>query len=149
MKALIQRVSKASVTIENTETKRISRGLAVFLGVGTGDTGEDAAKLADKIVNMRIFPDENGRFDLSAADVNGEILIVSQFTLYADTSRGKRPDFTGAAKPADARPLYEKFVELVRSSGLKVVTGEFGADMLVDISNDGPVTIMTGSGRSS
>lgn len=141
MKATIQRVSKASVSIDGGEQKSVGEGLVILLGVGENDSEADADKLADKILNMRIFPNEEGKFDLSLLDLKGDALIVSQFTLYADCGRGRRPDFTKAAKPDKAVPLYNYFVTRIKASGLKVETGEFAADMLVEIHNDGPVTI--------
>lgn len=145
MRALIQRVSEASVRIDDAETGSIGAGLVALLGVADGDDESDARYLVDKIVNMRIFADEQGRFNLSARDVGGELLVVSQFTLYADTRRGRRPDFTRAADPDHARHLYERAVAMFRETGLTVATGEFQAYMQVRLNNDGPVTIMVDS----
>jgi len=142
MKAVIQRVTGASVTINSEKKREIQRGLVVLLGIGLDDSTETCRKLADKILKLRIFPNEDGKFSRSLLDIGGELLIVSQFTLYADSTRGRRPDFTLAARPAQALPLYEEFVSRVRASGVKTVTGEFAADMLVEINNDGPVTII-------
>jgi D-tyrosyl-tRNA(Tyr) deacylase len=142
MKALVQRVSRASVSVNDRVVGKIGSGLVVFLGVAQGDSKEDATYLANKLVNLRIFADESSKFSLSALDTNGEILIVSQFTLLADTRKGRRPDFTQAAPPDVAKELYEFFVEQVRTSGLKVETGIFQEHMLVEIHNDGPVTIL-------
>lgn len=142
MKALVQRVTSASVTVGNKTVGRIGEGLVVFLGVGKDDSQEDARYLADKAVNLRIFSDEAGRFSLSALEKRGGILVVSQFTLLADSRKGRRPSFTEAAPPDKARELYEFFVEQVRSSGLKVETGIFQEYMLVNIRNDGPVTLL-------
>jgi D-tyrosyl-tRNA(Tyr) deacylase len=142
MKALVQRVSRASVSVSDKIVGDIGSGLVVFLGVAQGDSKEDATYLANKLVNLRIFADESSKFSLSALDTNGEILIVSQFTLLADTRKGRRPDFTQAAPPDVAKELYEFFVEQVRTSGLKVETGVFQEHMLVEIHNDGPVTIL-------
>jgi len=141
MKALVQRVSKASVRVNDRVVGKIGPGLVVFLGVAQGDSKEDAIYLANKVVNLRIFADESSKFSLSALDTRGDILIVSQFTLLADTRKGRRPDFTAAAPPDLAEELYEFFVEQVRSTGLKVATGLFQEHMLVEIHNDGPVTI--------
>ena len=150
MRALIQRVSEASVSIGDTETGNveagsIGAGLVVLLGVAEGDDDADARYLVDKIANMRIFADQQGRFNFSALDVGGELLVVSQFTLYADTRRGRRPDFTRAAGPDEANRLYELTVEMFREKGLRVATGRFQAYMRVRLVNDGPVTIMVDS----
>lgn len=145
MKALLQRVTSASVAVDNKEVGRISRGLVVFLGVASGDTEKDAQYLAQKVVNLRIFADKEGRFSLSALDIEGELLLVSEFTLLADTRKGRRPNFMEAAPPARAEELFEYFVAQTRASDLKVATGRFQASMQVEISNDGPVTIMLDS----
>ncbi|MDH4269192.1 MAG: D-aminoacyl-tRNA deacylase [Dehalococcoidia bacterium] len=141
MKALVQRVSRASVSVNNNILGKIGRGLVVFLGVAQGDSKEDATYLANKAVNLRIFADEASKFSLSSLDTRGDILIVSQFTLLADTHKGRRPDFTYAAPPDLAKELYEFFVDQVRATGLRVETGLFQEHMLVEIYNDGPVTI--------
>ena len=141
MKALVQRVSRASVSVNDKIVGKIGPGLVVFLGVAQGDSKEDASYLANKAVNLRIFADESSKFSLSALDTRGNILVVSQFTLLADTHKGRRPDFAAAAPPNLAKELYEFFVEQVRSTGLKVETGLFQEHMLVEIYNDGPVTI--------
>jgi len=141
MKALVQRVSQASVSVNDKIVGKIGPGLVVFLGVAQGDSKEDASYLANKVVNLRIFADESSKFSLSALDTRGDILVVSQFTLLADTHKGRRPDFTEAAPPELAKELYEFFVEQVRATGLKVETGLFQEHMLVEIHNDGPVTI--------
>ncbi|MGA2670508.1 MAG: D-aminoacyl-tRNA deacylase [Dehalococcoidia bacterium] len=141
MKALVQRVSRASVSVNDKIVGKIGQGLVVFLGVAQGDSKEDASYLANKVVNLRIFADESSKFSLSALDTRGAILIVSQFTLLADTRKGRRPSFTEAAPPDLAKELYEFFVEEVRATGLKVKTGLFQEHMLVEIHNDGPVTI--------
>ena len=151
MRALIQRVTSASVLIDDAEVGSIGPGLVVLLGVADGDDGTDARWVVDKVVNMRIFADEQGRFNRSALDVDGGLLVVSQFTLYADTRRGRRPDFTRAAAPEAANRLYEEAVTMFRETGLTVATGEFQAYMQVRLQNDGPVTIMVDSadrGRS-
>ncbi len=147
MKALLQRVTGASVSVAGEMVGRIGRGLVVFIGVASGDTEKDAQYLAQKTVNLRIFSDEEGRFNLSALDIQGELLLVSQFTLLADTRRGRRPSFTRAAPPAQAEALFERFVEQTRASGLKVETGRFQQYMQVEIHNDGPVTILLDSKR--
>ncbi len=141
MRALVQRVSRASVSVQQAQVGAIGRGLLVFLGVGQGDTDDDARYLVDKVVNLRVFPDDQGRFDRSVLDIRGDLLVVSQFTLYADTRRGRRPSFTGAAAPSDAQALYERAVALFRDTGLTVATGQFAAIMQVALVNDGPVTI--------
>ena len=145
MKALLQRVSGASVSIAGEEVGRIGRGLVVFLGVANGDTEKDAQYLAQKIANLRIFSDEEGKFNLSAQDVEGELLLISQFTLLADTRKGRRPSFIEAAPPAQADELFEYFVGQARATGLKVETGRFQQYMQVEIHNDGPVTILLDS----
>lgn len=143
MRAVIQRVSQASVTIEGQVKSQIGLGLLVLLGVEDADTGEDIEWLAKKIAQLRIFGDENGLMNLSVQEVQGQIIVVSQFTLHASTKKGNRPSFIRAAKPDVAIPLYEKFVVALREiSGLEVLTGEFGADMKVALLNDGPVTIV-------
>ena len=145
MRALVQRVSRASVSIDGRETAETGPGLLILLGVSKDDTEEDAAYLVEKTVNLRVFADEEGRFSKSAVDVGAEFLVVSQFTLYADTRKGRRPDFTQAAPPDIAERLYETAVELFRGRGLKVETGRFGEYMQVELLNDGPVTIMLDS----
>lgn len=145
MRALVQRVQKGSVTVDDNVIGQINHGLVILLGVKDGDTEAAAEYLAQKIVNLRIFQDENGKFNRSALDVGAELLAISQFTLYADTRRGRRPGFSEAARPEVSIPLYEKFVDYLKSSGLTVETGEFGAHMIVEIINDGPVTIMLDS----
>jgi len=142
MRAVVQRVKEASVTVAGEVVGKIGRGLVVLLGVREGDTEAEAAYLAQKIANLRIFPDRAGKFNLSALEVGGEVLVVSQFTLYADTQKGRRPSFVDAAPPEVAEPLVERFVELLRQTGLRVETGQFQARMLVKIFNDGPVTII-------
>ena len=141
MRAVVTRVKHASVTIEERVNGRIGRGFLVLLGVGPGDTEETARKLADKICNLRVFEDENGKMNLSLEQVGGALLVVSQFTLYADTS-SRRPGFSRAAKPDLAVPLYERFMDQCRQRGFQVEHGQFGADMQVSSVNDGPVTIL-------
>ena len=141
----MQRVSESSVLVDREETGSTSTGLVVFLGVGRYDDEADAAYLVEKITNLRIFPDEQDRFDRSALDVGAELLLVSQFTLYADTRRGRRPDFTRAAPPEEAQRLYNHVVQLFRQTGLKVGAGVFQEHMRVRLENDGPVTVMLDS----
>lgn len=145
MRALVQRVSQASVSIESQVIAAIKQGLVVLIGVGKGDSEADARYLADKIANLRIFSDEADKFNLSALDIGGEVLVVSQFTLLADTRKGRRPSFTDAAPPEEAEALIENFVQLLRAAGLKVETGRFRQNMLVEIHNSGPVTIFIDS----
>jgi len=142
MRALIQRVTGAGVVVEEQPRRPIGPGLVVLLGVGQGDGEEQARKLAEKIVNLRVFSNAEGKFDKSLLDVGGQALVVSQFTLYGSAKGGRRPDFTAAAAPAAAAPLYERFCALLREAGVPVVTGEFGASMKVDLVNDGPVTLL-------
>jgi D-tyrosyl-tRNA(Tyr) deacylase len=141
MRALIQRVLKASVTVDNKVISQIGKGLVVLLGIGHGDGEEQIVFLAEKVANLRIFEDEQGKTNLSVLDVQGEAMVVSQFTLYADARKGRRPSFTDAALPEVAEPLVNRFVELLRGHGVPTQTGQFGAHMLVEIHNDGPVTI--------
>lgn len=141
MRALIQRVSKASVTVEGQTISSIGKGLLILLGIGHGDGEEQAKFLAEKVANLRIFEDAQGKTNLSIRDVKGETLVVSQFTLYANTVKGRRPSFIEAALPDLAEPLVNRFVELLRGHGVPALTGKFGAHMEVEIHNDGPVTI--------
>ena len=141
MRAVVTRVSSASVAIGGETVGAIERGYLVLLGIGPGDTEAVADQLAEKICNLRVFEDENGKMNLSLEQVGGALLVVSQFTLYADTS-SRRPGFTGAAKPEAAIPLYQRFMETCRARGFRVEHGEFGADMQVSSVNDGPVTIL-------
>jgi len=142
MKALLQRVTRASVTVDGEKVSQIGRGLVALVGVAQGDSERDARYLADKTVNLRIFPDEAGKFNLSLLDIRGELLAVSQFTLLADTRKGRRPSFTQAALPGQAEALFNSFVEIAKTTGLEVSTGRFQQHMLVEIHNDGPVTIL-------
>jgi len=141
MRALIQRVSSGKVTVEGKTVAEIGHGLIVLLGVGHGDTEEQARFLAKKIASLRIFEDSASKFNLSLLDVSGEAIVVSQFTLYGDARKGRRPSFSEAARPEVAAPLVEKFAEFLRSQGIPSQTGIFGAHMVVQIENDGPVTI--------
>jgi D-tyrosyl-tRNA(Tyr) deacylase len=145
MRAVIQRVTEASVTVDQQVVGQIGAGLLVLLGVGMGDQRAEALLLAEKIANMRIFADDAGRFNRSVLDVGGAALVVSQFTLYADTRRGRRPSFTGVAPPDIAAALVDAFVVALREHGLPVATGVFGAHMHVALLNDGPVTIVLDS----
>ncbi|NTV91630.1 MAG: D-tyrosyl-tRNA(Tyr) deacylase [Clostridiales bacterium] len=145
MRAVVQRVSEAGVTSEGIETGKIGRGFVVLLGVGKEDSEADAEYLADKVVNLRVFEDENNKMNISLKGISGELLVVSQFTLYGDCRRGNRPGFDRAARPEEAERLYEYFVERCRSHQIKVETGRFQTDMEVGLKNDGPVTIMMDS----
>ena len=142
MRAVLTRVKHASVSIDGKETARIGEGFLILLGVTHEDTEAQAVKLAEKLTGLRIFEDENGKMNRGLTDVDGEVLIVSQFTLYGNCKKGRRPEFLSAARPEVAIPLYEKFVQLCRDKGLHVETGEFGAYMQVESLNDGPVTLI-------
>ena len=142
MRGVVQRVARAEVRVEGRTVGSIGPGMLVFVGVGEGDTAEQADRLAGKLARLRIFVDDEGRMNRSVLDTGGEVLVVSQFTLLADTSRGNRPSFLGAAAPDLAEPLVERVAEGLRSAGLRVAMGEFGAHMEVDLVNDGPVTIV-------
>ena len=142
MRAVIQRVSRAEITIDHRETRRIGKGLVVFLGVIQGDTEAQAEFMAEKVHGLRIFTDENGKMNKSLADIGGSMMVVSNFTLYADCSRGRRPDFFHAAKPDVAIPLYEFFISEIERLQVPCITGVFGADMKIDHVNDGPVTLI-------
>ena len=142
MRVVVQRVINASVEVDGQICGSIKKGLLVFIGVGDGDSENDCKRLADKIINLRIFSDENDKINLSLKDVNGELLIVSQFTLYADCKKGNRPNFTQAAKPDIANALYEFFVDNCKNLVPVVETGIFGADMKVSLENDGPFTVI-------
>ena len=142
MRALVQRVKKGSVSIDGKVHGAIDQGLVILLGITHEDTEKDADFVADKCVDLRIFEDENGKMNKSLEDINGSILLISQFTLYAATRKGRRPSFDAAARPEVAEPLYEYFIQKLRSRGIKVETGVFGAYMQVEIHNDGPVTMM-------
>ncbi|NIN66375.1 MAG: D-tyrosyl-tRNA(Tyr) deacylase [Anaerolineae bacterium] len=142
MRAVVQRVSKASVSVEGRPVGSIGQGLVVLLGIAHDDGEEEARFLADKTANLRIFTDDEGKFNLSALEVGAEALVVSQFTLYGDARKGRRPSFTKAAPPDVAAPLVDKFVKFLEQEGLHVETGIFGAMMAVEIHNDGPVTII-------
>ncbi len=145
MRALLQRVTYGSVSIDGEVVGEIGPGVVILLGIRQGDTEEDVAYLAQKCVNLRMFADENGNLNRSLLETGGEALIISQFTLYGDTRKGRRPSFTEAARPEVSEPLYDQFVEAVRRYGVRVATGRFGAMMLVKIHNDGPVTLLVES----
>ena len=145
MRALIQRVTKASVAVGDETTGEIGPGLVILLGVSKADDDADVEYLVEKIANLRIFADEHNRFNRSALDIGAEFLVVSQFTLYANTRKGRRPDFNQAAGPEEAKRLYEHAVQLFRESGIAVATGRFQEHMIVALENDGPVTLMLDS----
>lgn len=142
MRAVVQRVTNADVKIDGRVNGKIDNGLLVLIGVGNGDTEEDMKYIADKIIKLRIFSDENDKMNLSLEDVGGSMLVISQFTLYGDCSHGRRPYFGNAMEPVSANEMYEKFVAYIRERGIHTETGEFGADMKVSLTNDGPVTII-------
>lgn len=145
MRAVIQRVSHASVSVDGTEIGKTGQGIVVYLGVHADDTENDCLYIADKILNLRIFHDSQGKMNLSVLDIKGEILLISQFTLYGDTRKGRRPSFNEAAPPEKGNEYYRKVTNLLRKSSLKTETGEFGAVMDVEYLNDGPVTILVDS----
>lgn len=145
MRALVQRAARGSVDVAGERIGEIGPGLVILLGITHSDTEKEAAFVAEKCMNLRIFEDEAGKMNRSLLDIGGEALVVSQFTLYGDASHGRRPSFTEAARPEQANPLYETFVELCRGYGVRVATGRFGADMKLSLVNDGPVTIMVES----
>lgn len=145
MRAVVQRVTEGSVTVDNKITGAVENGFVILLGVGKDDTKEDADYIADKTANLRVFEDENGKMNLSIKDVGGSVLAVSQFTLYADCRKGRRPGFTEAAAPEKAKELYDYFTSRLRELQLRVEEGIFQADMLVKIYNDGPVTLLLDS----
>ncbi|CAN5799011.1 D-aminoacyl-tRNA deacylase [soil metagenome] len=142
MRVVLQRVSRASVTIEGRTAGSIGRGFCLLVGLTHGDTEATVDWMAEKVAGLRLFADSEGRMNLGLKDVGGAVLVISQFTLYADMARGRRPSFIDAARPETAIPLYERFVAALRAHGLEVATGEFGADMQVEIHNDGPVTLI-------
>lgn len=142
MKVVLQRVSRASVTIEGRQVGEIAQGFLLLAGFTHGDTPEQAVWMAEKVAGLRIFSDAEGKMNLALAEVGGAVLVVSQFTLYGDSAKGRRPSFIDAARPDQAIPLYERFCAELRSRGLRVETGEFGAEMQVELVNDGPVTLI-------
>ncbi|MGL5055604.1 MAG: D-aminoacyl-tRNA deacylase [Fusobacteriaceae bacterium] len=145
MRVVIQRVKHSSVKVDEEIIGKIDAGLLVLLGIKEGDTEKDVIWLSNKVASLRIFEDENGKMNKELKDINGSILLISQFTLYGDCVKGKRPSFIQAARPETAIPLYEKFIENLRNQGINVETGSFGADMKVELLNDGPVTLVIDS----
>jgi D-tyrosyl-tRNA(Tyr) deacylase len=145
MRAVLQRVTRARVTVGDGVVGEVGRGLLVLLGVAPSDTPDDARRLADKVVGLRIFADAEGKMNLGLADVGGAALVVSQFTLYGDSRKGRRPSFIGAAPPEVAIPLYEEFINAIKAHGVPTATGRFGAMMQVELVNDGPVTLLVDS----
>lgn len=148
MRAVVQRVASSSVTVEGETTGKIDKGLMVLLGVADGDTDKDVTYMVDKIVNLRIFEDENDKMNLSLQDIGASLLVVSQFTLHGDCRKGRRPSFIEAAKPEIADNLYQKFVDKARSMGIRTETGRFKTHMMVELINDGPVTILVDSNKN-
>ena len=148
MRAVVQRVASSRVTVDERVTGEVKKGLLVLLGVTHDDTSKDVDYMVDKVTNLRIFEDENDKMNLSLKDIGGEVMAVSQFTLYGDARKGRRPSFSDAARPDVANPLYEEFVEKFRAQGITVGTGEFGAHMMVELTNDGPVTILLESKKA-
>jgi D-tyrosyl-tRNA(Tyr) deacylase len=142
MRVLLQRVAKASVAIGGSTVGAIDRGFCLLVGFTHKDTTSEVAWMAEKVVGLRLFPDGEGKMNLGLADVGGALLVISQFTLYGDVAKGRRPSFIDAARPEQAMPLYEQFCQELRREGITVETGRFGAEMMVEISNDGPVTLM-------
>lgn len=148
MRAVVQRVTYSSVEVEGVIVGEINKGFNVLLGISKDDTEEDMKYIKDKIINLRVFSDENDKMNLSLLDIKGELLLISQFTLYGDARKGRRPNFMNALGGEEAKKFYDKFVEMMKETGLKVETGIFGADMKVDIKNDGPVTILLDSSKN-
>ena len=148
MKAILQRVTDAKVEVDSKTVGEIGTGFLILLGVENGDTEKEADALAAKIAGLRIFTDENDKMNLSLLDIKGELLLISQFTLYGDARKGRRPNFMNALGGEEAKKFYDKFIEMMKETGLKVETGIFGADMKVDIKNDGPVTILLDSSKN-
>lgn len=148
MRAVVQRVTSSSVTVEGETTGKIDKGLMVLLGVADGDTDKDVTYMVDKIVNLRIFEDENDKMNLSLQDIGASLLVVSQFTLLGDCRKGRRPSFIEAARPEMADNLYQKFVDKARSMGIRIETGRFKTHMMVELINDGPVTILVDSNKN-
>ena len=148
MRAILQRVLNASVKVDGKTIGEIDKGLLVFLGVGDGDTEKDLKYIADKCIGLRIFSDEEDKMNLSLTDVGGQMLVISQFTLYGDCRKGRRPSFTSSMEPVKAKEMYESFIKYVEETDIKTAHGEFGADMKVELINDGPVTLMLDSTKS-
>lgn len=147
MRAVVQRVTSSKVVVDKEVTGQINKGLLVLLGVTHEDSSKDVDYIIDKVLNLRIFEDENEKMNLSIKDIEGELLVVSQFTLYGDCRKGRRPSFSSAARPEVATKLYEEFIEKAKKEGIVTQTGQFGAHMMVDLTNDGPVTILLESNR--
>lgn len=147
MRAVVQRVLHSSVKVDNVIVGEIQNGILVLLGIENGDDKKDIEYLAEKIINLRIFDDENGKMNISLLDIQGEILVVSQFTLYGDCKKGKRPSYDRAAKPEKAKEIYDDFVNYLKEFNIKVQTGKFQASMMVEITNDGPVTLLIDSNK--
>ena len=147
MRAVVQRVSSSSVTVDNEVVGKIDQGFNVLIGISKDDSEDDIKYIADKIINLRVFQDENDKMNLSLLDIKGEILLISQFTLYGDVRKGRRPNFMNALGGEEAEKLYKKLIETLKNTGLKVEHGVFGADMKVEINNDGPVTILLDSSK--
>ena len=148
MRAVVQRVTYSSVEVDDVIVGEINKGFNVLLGISKDDTEEDMKYIKDKIINLRVFSDENDKMNLSLLDIKGELLLISQFTLYGDARKGRRPNFMNALGGEEAKKFYDKFIEMMKETGLKVQTGIFGADMKVDIKNDGPVTILLDSSKN-
>lgn len=148
MRAVVQRVTYSSVEVDGVIVGEINKGFNVLLGISKDDTEEDMRYIKDKIINLRVFSDENDKMNLSLLDIKGELLLISQFTLYGDARKGRRPNFMNALGGEEAKKFYDKFIEMMKETGLKVQTGIFGADMKVDIKNDGPVTILLDSSKN-
>lgn len=148
MRAILQRVLNASVKVDGQTIGEIGKGLLVFLGVGEGDTENDLKYIADKCIGLRIFSDEEDKMNLSLTDVGGQMLVISQFTLYGDCRKGRRPSFSASMEPVKAKEMYERFIEYIKEAGIKTEHGKFGADMKVELINDGPVTLMLDSTKS-
>lgn len=148
MRAVVQRVTYSSVEVEGVIVGEINKGFNVLLGISKDDTEEDMKYIKDKIINLRVFSDENDKMNLSLLDIKGELLLISQFTLYGDARKGRRPNFMNALGGEEAKKFYDKFIEMMKETGLKVETGIFGADMKVGIKNDGPVTILLDSSKN-
>ena len=148
MRAVVQRVTYSSVEVDGVIVGEINKGFNVLLGISKEDTEEDMKYIKDKIINLRVFSDENDKMNLSLLDIKGELLLISQFTLYGDARKGRRPNFMNALGGEEAKKFYDKFIEMMKETGLKVQTGIFGADMKVDIKNDGPVTILLDSSKN-
>ncbi|MBQ3426326.1 MAG: D-tyrosyl-tRNA(Tyr) deacylase [Clostridia bacterium] len=147
MRAVVQRVTRASVKVDGETVGEIGNGLLIFLGVGEGDTETDMKYIADKAIGLRIFSDSEDKMNLSVTDVGGSVLVISQFTLYGDCRKGRRPSFAASMEPQGANALYERFKEYIAESGIDVKSGEFGADMKVELLNDGPVTLLLDSSK--